>query len=206
MNQKQLTKLEIADKYNEHAKWYDIFEGMFEIIFRKHRRKMLSSINGNVLELAVGTGINLKYYSKDCRITGIDLSKEMMEIARKKAKQLGIKAAFKIADAEKLPFKKNTFDTVLETFSLCTYPHPIKALKEMSRVCKKDGRIFLLDHGESSNHVVRRLQSWQRKKHYSRIGCDLLRNHEELARKAGLKISKIERKVFGIIYMIEAKP
>ena len=200
-----LSKKDIVCKYNEHAKLYDFLEGKAEIILKKYRKEVISHVHGKVLELAIGTGINLKYYSPDCEIMGVDLSKEMIKIAKNKSDILGINAKFKIADSEKLPFRRNTFDTVVETFSLCTYPNPVKALREMKRVCKKNGEIILLDHGASDNRLVRLFQNWAKKRHYERVGCNLLRNHFDLVRKAGLKVVEKKRGFFGIIYLIRAR-
>ena len=197
---------EIASKYNRFAKWYDFIEAVFELFIWRYRKQLLSLARGKVLEVGIGTGANLRYYSYDCEIIGIDASGEMLNKARKKAHALGMNAAFVQRDAQRLPFGNKQFDTVVDTLGLCTYLNPIKALREMKRVCKDEGIILLLEHGVSDRGWVQRWQERREKKHYETLGCSLLRNHEPLVRKAGLRIVKAKRNLFGAIYTIVAKP
>ena len=203
---KRMNSKEIAEKYGKIARFYDFCLGIFEVFGMSGlRRKLIEKASGKVLEIGIGTARNLKYYNEECEIIGIDYSKEMLEIAKKKADRLGMKIKLKKMNAEKLEFRKGEFDTIVDTLGLCTYPNPIKALREMKRVCKKNGRILLLEHGISNNKFVEKLQKRREEKHYKQLGCSLLRNHEELVRKVGLKIIKLERKFFGIFYLIEAR-
>jgi len=198
---------QIAEKYNLIAKWYDFCVSIIEMFgMIGLRRKLIEKASGKVLEIGIGTGRNLRYYSEGCVIIGIDYSKEMLKIARRRADRLlGVKARLFRMNAEKLNFKKGKFDTVVDTLALCTYPNPIKTLREMRRVCRKNGKILLLEHGISNNSFIRRLQERREKKHYEQSGCSLLRDHTGLVRKAGLKIVKVERIFFGIFYLIEAR-
>lgn len=206
MEKGKLSKEEIRSKYDEFASWYD-FIGIFSnILIGEYRKELLKYAYGKVLEVGVGTGANLKYYSRGCKISGIDLSAKMLRIAERKAKLLKKEVILKKGDAENLPFKKGKFDTIVDTLGLCTYPDPIRALKEMKRTCKKNGKILILEHGISNRTFIANLQRKREFKHYQKIGCSLLRNHEESAKNAGLKIVRIERKLFGIIYVIVARP
>lgn len=202
MEKEKLSKEEIRERYDSFSKWYNLLEIFTNVLIGKYRRGLLKKAQGKVLEVGIGTGANLRYYNSDCRITGIDLSKEMLKKAERKAKKLGKDIALEEGDVENLPFRAGEFDCVVDTLGLCTYPTPIRALKEMKRVCKKNGKILLLEHGISNRTFIAKLQRKREFKHYEKIGCSLLRNHEELTRKAGLKIIRIERKLFGIIYMI----
>ena len=73
----------------------------------------------------------------------------------------------------------------------------------MKRVCKRDGKILLLEHGESSNSFITRWQKKREPKHSKIAGCHLLRNHTAIAKRAGLKIANEKRGFFGIVYVIE---
>ncbi len=204
---RKFTNEDIRKEYDRFSRFYDLFTVPLEVLwFGRLRKRLLSELKGEILEIAIGSGRNLKYYSKNCKITGIDLSPKMLELAERKAEKLGIKADLREGNVEKLRFGKGKFDYVVDTLGLCTYPNPLKALKEMKRVCKKTGKILLLEHGISNREFVRRLQEKREKKHYQKNGCSLLRSHEELVRKAGLKIEKAERKMLGIIYLISARP
>ncbi len=206
MTIRKFTNEDIRKEYDSFSKFYDFVEWPFEIlVLAKLRRKLLRALRGSILEVAVGSGRNLRYYNKKCKITGVDLSKEMLEIAKQKARKLGINADFYVGNAEKLKFKNKEFDYVVGSLGMCTYPNPIKALKELKRVCKKNGKILLLEHGISNNSFVSKFQHWRENRHYEGFKCSLIRNHEEIVKKAGLKIEKSERHLFGVFYFIVAK-
>ncbi len=203
---KEFTTEDIRAKYAAAASGYDFCIALLDVlILRKLRKNLLKRARGRVLEVGVGTGANLRYYPLECKITGIDYTSEMLEKARKRAAQLGREAELIRGDAQHLPFKKGSFDTVIDTFCLCTYPDAVKALREMKRVCKQRGQILLLEHGKSSNAFIERLQCWREKPHYRSIGCHLRRDPIELTRKAGLKIIEQKRSLFGIFYVLRAE-
>lgn len=145
-----MDKDELQKKYNQFARWYDFGEALPEILaVRKLRRELLQEASGRVLETAVGTGKNLRYYPRTCHITAVDLSPGMLEMARKRATRLGLHVDFFIGDGETLPFPDETFHTVVDSLTLCTFTNPSAALREMARVCRPEGRILLLEHGRS---------------------------------------------------------
>lgn len=202
----RLDNKQVMQKYNDFASKYDKAESIGElIILKKLRRRIISGLKGKILELGIGTGRNLSFYSSDCEITGIDFSNEMLKIAKRRAKLLGKRAKFVMGDVHKLPFGKGKFDYAVDTLGMCTYSNPIAVLKEMKRVCKKNGKIILIEHGKSSFWFVRKIQKLLRKGHLNRIGCDLLRNPHNIVLDSGLKIEKVERKLFGIIYIVEIR-
>ncbi len=205
MVKKYLTE-EIAQKYNLFAKNYDIAEGAMNMLIGKYRRNLLKSAKGKVLEVGAGTGANLRYYPSECKITLLDASNEMLNRAREKALKSGKEINCIIGNTEHLPFPKQSFDIVVDTLCICTYPNPIQALKEMKRVCKKNGKILLLEHGLSNNGFLRWLQMKAKDRQLKKLGCHVDRNVNNLMKKAKLRIKKLYRKFFGIIYVIEARP
>lgn len=201
------SKEEIRNKYDKLARWYDFFEFIGEYLFaRKLRKKLMAKASGKVLELAVGTGKNIPYYPENLEITAIDLSEEMIKKAQKRAKRHGRTIKFQLMDSENLKFTDNTFDTVVDSGALCTYPNPMKALKEMARVCKPKGNIILLEHGKSSKKWLAKWQDKKAENHAKRLCCYWNRDPANLVNKAGLKIIKSERTFFGILYSIVAEP
>jgi len=205
---KKITKKKRVKDYNNYAKWYDLLIWPLEkTILKSKRKKLISNAKGEVLEIAIGTGANLKYYGKECkRITGIDPSKEMLKKAKKKSTKIKIKTKLILGQIEKLKFKEKSFDTIVDTLGICTYKEPMKVIKIMKKLCKPKGRIILLEHGISNNELIRQLQKRREKKHYLKTGCSLIRNPEELVKKAGMKIIRAKRSTLGIIYSIIAKP
>lgn len=131
---------------------YDKKIALFErkVLGEEHRAWACSQAGGETLEVAIGTGLNLPHYTTNVSLTGIDLSPEMLAIARDRAAQLGRVIELREADAQALPFPDASFDTVVCTYSLCNVPDDAKAILEMKRVLKPGGRLILVDHIRSA--------------------------------------------------------
>ena len=197
---------EISQKYDRFARWYDWLEGILNLLgLRRLRRTLLRRASGKVLEVAVGTGKNLTYYPRDCRIIALDLSSEMLKVARNRAAKLSMHVSFLVADAEALPFRDQNFDTVLSSLSTCTFSDPVAALEEIKRVCRSAGRVLLLEHGRSDREWLARFQDRTADRLAKRFGCHWNRESLELVRKAGLKVVEAQRVFFGIFHHIEAE-
>lgn len=136
----------------KQAPRYDKAIGFFErrVFGSEHREWACSKATGRTLEVAVGTGLNFVHYSPEVSLTGIDLSPEMLGIARERAAFFGRATALSEADAHRLPFEEAAFDTVVSTYSLCNIPDPLRAVAEMRRVLRPGGRLILVDHIRSS--------------------------------------------------------
>ena len=201
------TSREISQKYNRFARWYDWLEAIPNLLgLSRLRRSLLRRAQGKVLEVAVGTGKNLPYYSSDCRVIAVDLSSEMLNVARKRAARLAIHTSFVVADAEALPFSGKSFDTVVSSLSTCTFPNPVAAVKEMARVCRPGGRVLLLEHGRSDREKIARWQDRHADQFAKPLGCHWNREPLDMVRKAGLKINTTRRVFFGIFHQIAAAP
>jgi ubiquinone/menaquinone biosynthesis C-methylase UbiE len=201
------TSQEISQKYDRFARWYDWFEGIPDLLgLSRMRRRLLKRASGKVLELAVGTGKNPEFYPEGCRITAVDLSGEMLNVARKRATKLSMDVSFLLTDAEALPFSDKCFDTVVSSLSNCTFPNPVAALKEIARVCRTEGRVLLLEHGRSDRERLGRWQDRHADQFAKPLGCHWNREPLDLARKAGLKVVEAQRVFFGIFHQIEAEP
>jgi len=205
---KTYTKEEVLQKYNSLANKYASLEPVQEFLLgaRKLRRQLLQRAYGKVLEIAVGTGANLPYYPVNCEITAIDNSESMLRIAQKKKEKLCKKVRLLIMDAEELGFPDQSFDTVVSTLSTCTFPDPIVVLREMSRVCQKNGRILLLEHGRSDRDWLANYQDRTENSHSEKFGCIWNRDPLNTVNQAGLKIISYQRYLLGTVFMIEAQP
>jgi ubiquinone/menaquinone biosynthesis C-methylase UbiE len=201
------TSQEISRKYDRFARWYDWFEGVPDLLgLSKLRRRLLQGASDRVLEVAVGTGKNLRFYPRGSRVIALDLSREMLNVARKRAAKLPINVSFLLADAEALPFSAESFDTVVSSLSSCTFPDPMTALREIARVCKPSGRIFLLEHGRSNQGWLARFQDRHADQFAKPLGCHWNREPLEIVRKANLRVVTAWRTFFGIFHLIEAQP
>ena len=132
----------------KQAPRYDKSIGFFErrVFGTEHRAWACSRARGNTLEVAIGSGLNIPLYDRDVRLTGIDLSPEMLELARTRVSQAECTVELQEGDAHSLPFPDGSFDTVVCTFSLCNIPDPYLAVGEMKRVLSSGGRLILVDH------------------------------------------------------------
>src|SRR4030095_4218896 len=201
------TSREISEKYDRFARWYDLVEEIPNVLgVRKLRRGVLQRASGKVLEVAVGTGKNLPYYPRRCRIIAMDVSREMLNVAMQRAAKLSMDVSFSLADAAALPFPDRSFDTVVSSLSTCTFPEAVIALREMARVCRREGRVLLLEHGRSNREWLGRWQDRREDSFAKQLGCHWNRESLELVREAGLKINNSRRVFFGVFHTIDAEP
>jgi ubiquinone/menaquinone biosynthesis C-methylase UbiE len=139
--------------YAKEAATYDKKEDLFEkcVTGTEHRGWACSRASGVTLEVAIGTGLNLPHYRTDLNLTGIDLSPEMLDVARARAQHLGRAVELLEADAQDLPFSNSSVDTVVCTYALCSVPDDARVVSEMRRVLKRGGRLILVDHVRSTS-------------------------------------------------------
>ncbi|MGH2701748.1 MAG: class I SAM-dependent methyltransferase [Actinomycetota bacterium] len=132
----------------KQAPKYDRSMGFFErrVFGTDHRSWACSRATGDTLEVAIGTGLNIPIYEQAVRLTGIDLSPEMLEIARERAAEVRRSVELREGDAHALSFPDASFDTVVCTYSLCNISDPQCAVSEMKRVLRSGGRLILVDH------------------------------------------------------------
>lgn len=148
-------------KYDRNALFYDLFELPVEkLLYSKWRKKYFSSLKGNILDVGIGTGKNIDYYSDEAEVTGIDFSQKMLEKGRQKLAKSGKKNITLIQmDAEDLNFKDNSFNYVITSSVFCSVPDPIKGLKEIRRVLKPDGKLIMIEHVLSKNKFISFLEN-----------------------------------------------
>ena len=153
----------------------------------KLRHDLVSQAGDRVLEVAIGTGRNLQYYRIDCEIIAVDVSGEMMEMARERGAKLNVNIRFALADAEAMPFRDRCFDSVVSSLSTCTFPNPSRALREMVRVTKLSGKLLLLEHARSDHPWLGRFQDRHAGKIANPVGCHWNREPMEIAQAADWK-------------------
>ncbi len=161
----------------------------------KQREKVVPLAEGRVLEIGIGSGINLPFYdaSKVSHIWGLDPSEEMWSIAKKKSALQGVELEYIKAGAEDIPLDSQSVDTVLITYTLCTIQDVLISLSEMRRVLKNNGKLVFCEHGMAPDRGVRRWQNvmnpvW---KQFSG-GCNLNRLIPDLIKEGGFQIKKME--------------
>lgn len=188
---------------------YDKRIGFFErrVLGEEHRAWACSQAGGRTLEVAIGTGLNLPLYPSDLSLTGIDLSPEMLAIARARAESLGREVDLREADAQALPFEDESFDTVVCTYSLCNVPDDAVAVAEMSRVLKRGGRVILVDHIRSAVTPIHWLQQLLEPLSVRSDGDHLTRRPMLHVKAAGFEIESRDRMRAGILErLVASKP
>ncbi len=145
--------------WDKHAAGYDRQMGFFDRhLFADTREWICTRAVGQVLEVAIGTGLNLPHYPETVALTGLEFSPVMLEHARKRADQLGRTVHLCEGDAQALQFGDASFDTVVCTFSLCSIPNDRQAVTEMVRVLRPGGLLLLADHVEATAWHARAVQ------------------------------------------------
>ncbi|MFQ5477838.1 MAG: class I SAM-dependent methyltransferase [Candidatus Binatia bacterium] len=146
---------------------------------RIQRSKVVPLAEGRILEIGIGSGLNLAYYDKGKleKLWGLDPSAELRVFAERRAMETGIDVEFIGLTGEDIPLEAASVDTVLVTYTLCTIPDPIAALREMRRVLRPGGRLVYTEHGLAPDENVRR---WQNRLNgfWAKIagGCNLNRD------------------------------
>jgi len=125
------------------------------------RERVVPLAEGKVLEIGIGSGLNICYYNaeKVTQLTGIDPSVELWNRRPTGFDELSFPVEYIRARAEVLPFEDNSFDSVVSTFTLCTVEDPLRALREMNRVLKPDGRLLFCEHGIAPDRHIRVMQN-----------------------------------------------
>jgi ubiquinone/menaquinone biosynthesis C-methylase UbiE len=160
------------------------------------RSKVVPLAEGVVLEVGIGSGLNIPYYdsTKISAIIGLDPSEELNNMAKKVAADKGLEVDFILGSAEAIPLPDNHVDSVLVTYTLCTIPDALSASKEMRRVLKPDGKMIFCEHGLAPDAGVAK---WQARidPYWGKIagGCHLNRDIPQLIQSAGFNIQSMEQ-------------
>jgi len=160
------------------------------------RNKIVPYAKGEVLEIGIGSGLNLPYYNKSLvkKVYGLDPSEELNEIALKNASEINLDINFIISGAEEIKLPSKSIDTVLITYTLCTIPEFKAALKEIKRVLKDDGIMLFCEHGLAPD---KNISKWQNRINplWGKLfgGCNINRNIPHIIQESGLNIKKLEQ-------------
>jgi ubiquinone/menaquinone biosynthesis C-methylase UbiE len=182
--------------------WYDrhILPWLLDVLcglaaIARQRQRLVPLARGRVLEIGIGTGLNMPFYDADrvSSIVGVDPALRMHRLARSRILRAGLKVELVGLSAEKLPLPDASFDTVLVTYTLCSIPDPVSALKEMRRVLAPGGQLLFCEHGRAPDEAVRRWQArlqpaWQ----CMAGGCQLGRDIPALLEQAGFVVRQMD--------------
>jgi ubiquinone/menaquinone biosynthesis C-methylase UbiE len=192
--------------YEKEAPRYDRQMRLFDrLLFAGGREWVCSQAHGRVLEIAVGTGRNLRHYPAGVELTGVEFSPAMLEIARARAQRLGVGGDLRVGDAQALEFPEASFDTVVCTLALCTIPDDRTAVAEMTRVLRPGGRLLLLEHVRSPVAAVRLAQRLFDPLAVRFEADHLLREPLDHLRAEGLVVESLLRSKAGLVERVAAR-
>ncbi|HWP35827.1 MAG TPA: methyltransferase domain-containing protein [Thermodesulfobacteriota bacterium] len=148
-----------------YAAWSHLYDHVFKVFFYRrlgHAIRLLDIQPGQrVLDVGVGTGFTLDFYPPHCQVVGIDISREMLRKARQRVRDRGLRHVSLIEmDASRLGFPNDTFDCVVAAHVMSVVPEPIRVLAEIKRVTRQDGKIAIINHFQSTNRVLARLEAY----------------------------------------------
>ncbi len=186
--------------WESHAAGYDREMAFMERVLLEDGRQWACSLaTGDVLEVAIGTGRNLPFYPPSVRLTAIEFSPAMLDIARNRAADMGHLMDLRPGDAQALDLPDAAFDTVVCTLSLCGIPDERRAIREMKRVLRPGGRLILLDHVAGSPAWVRAIQ-WLLERRTVPLQGEYFRRRPRLtAEEEGFVLEVAERRKLGIV-------
>jgi ubiquinone/menaquinone biosynthesis C-methylase UbiE len=192
--------------YDKQAPHYDTVIAVAEwLLFRGGRQWACHQVRDKTLEVGVGTGRNLPFYPPEVHLIGIELSPAMLVRARARADQLDRPADLRQGDAQRLPFRDASFDSVIATLTLCSIPDDVAAVAEMARVLRPGGRLVLLDHVASPVRAVRLTQRLLQPA-FLRLAADhLLREPDAAVRALGLEIEQLSRSKLGMVMRLACR-
>lgn len=159
------------------------------------RKKVVPLAEGKVLEIGIGSGLNLPFYDKAKidEIWGLDPSEELSEMAKQVADEESMEVRFISSGAEDIPLPDNYFDCVLVTYTMCTIPEVQRANQEIRRVLKEDGKMIFCEHGEAPDQNIRK---WQNRINpfWGKLagGCNINRKIPSLIQDSGFDIIEME--------------
>ena len=195
---------ENQEKWDKAARLYD-FSGAFgpERRWKAHKQRLFSSMQGNILFLAVGTGLDIACFPSGQQITGIDISPKMLEKARPRVESYSGQMTVRQMDVHEMDFADATFDQVYTSCTFCSVPDPVKGLTELHRVLKPGGTIGMFEHTGPRTFPFNVMLNFMNPV-CRNLGPEINRDTVTNVRQAGFKVTKVTNVFLDIVKTIEA--
>ena len=192
--------------WDRKSRNYDREMAFFDRRLSKDSRDWVcGQASGQILEVAIGTGLNLAHYPRGARLTALDYSPAMLELARRRAEESARAVQLVEGDAQTLEFADASFDTVVCTFGLCAIPDAKAAVAEMWRVLRPGGMLLLADHVEATSAPARVAQRLLELMTVPLQGEHFCRRPRNDVLAAGFDIERCERFTLGIVERLAAR-
>jgi len=186
--------LEIESIKKVYAAYSNVYDVLFKRFFYPRIRNAITTMDIRpgelVLDVGVGTGLSFPVFPRDCKVVGIDLSREMLKKAKKKIDENRLENINVLSmDAMSIGFADNTFDKVFLSHVVTVVPDPYRMMQEVKRVCKKDGVVVVVNHFKSKNPLIELCEKWMNPL-CKKIGWRTDLSLNEFVRNAGLKVTR----------------
>jgi len=200
--------------YSDHIVPHLVHLAMRNRRLLPYRERVISAAQGRVLEIGIGSGLNLPFYSLQVKeLIGLEPAPRLLAMARGASSRVSLPVTFIEGSAETIPLEDNSIDTVVTTWTLCTIPAVVQALGEMRRVLRQGGQLLFVEHGLAPDAGVRKWQDWLTPA-WKRIGggCRLNRPIQSLIEQTGFGITRLETgympgpKPMAFLYQGAARP
>jgi len=180
--------------YEDHILPRGIDWGMSGERFSRLRKQYLEGVSGRVLEVGFGSGLNLPHFShRVSHLYALDPSLLGRRLAAQRIQKVSFPVEFVELEGPRIALPDRSVDAVVSTWTVCTIPDPVAALKEIRRVLKPEGRYTFLEHGRSPDRRVARLQNlWNPIQKWAFGGCHVNRRIDQLVLAAGLRLLECE--------------
>lgn len=167
------------------------------------KRELFARMRGEILFLAVGTGLDIAFFPPGQRITGIDISGEMLKRAAPRAAAYAGEMTLELRDVLELDFPDQRFDQVFTSCTFCSVPRPVEGLKQLLRVLKPGGEIHMFEHTGSRLFLVRQMMNWMTPLS-RRFGPEMNRDTVANVRAAGFVVDRVRNVYLDVVKLIHA--
>jgi ubiquinone/menaquinone biosynthesis C-methylase UbiE len=187
-------QVEVTRRYDRIARFYDLIDKPMDLLgVGRRRKRLLGRAQGRTLEVGVGTGRNLSLYPRGVRLTGIDVSANMLAKAQDAATDGASDFTLELGDVQHLTYGDDSFDTVTATCVFCSVADPVAGLREVARVVRSDGQVLLLEHVRPRVAVFGWLADRLSPLTRRLFGPEINRRTEDNVVAAGLRIVEVRR-------------
>ena len=191
-------------RYDRVAPVYDLMNLCSEFIFHRWRQWLWQQAprRGRILEIGIGTGKNIPFHPRDAEVIGVDLSPKMLARAEQRKRKLGANTELVVGDAQALDLPDDSIDAAVATFVFCSVPDAVLGLRELRRVLRPGGRVYLLEHMRATNERLGRLMDLINPLVVRTLGFNINRRTLENLERAGWEIEATRDVGLGGIFKI----